>query len=303
MRSFSGKLSEINESILSSTKSGRIEYIKDWIENNLYAWQYKLNSDFSIDAVKDIEFHGRTNVPILIKDAGKNTISYDNCGNTTVTLPLHAKTVRFTDCDVLEEININGATEIDSLYFENCPKLSFDNLKNNPDLKVKRLKIVNCGIETLSDITFVSKTIVIEKCKNIDVVNPCKNPMCSVFVTNCPVVSIAPICLSYLSLSELKKSKKIHLDIDNLTELNISDCKNLTDLTINGNKMEQVSIASCEKLENLSIKNDCTISLNLDALPSIKSYDLPATISGSCIVSELLTDPQINCKKRFIKRK
>lgn len=303
MKTFSGKLHNIDESILSSTHSGKTAYVKDWVENNLYSWEYKLNADYSIELVKDVEFKGRTTVPVWIKEAHDHTVTYNSCGNTKIELPFSAKSIRCVDCDSLEKIETKGATQIDSLYFENCPKLDLKNLANNKDLKVKRIKFVKCAIEDLASLSFVEKTIVAQKCKKLSTVNPPENPLCSVSISECPVVLFGDkINLARLELEDIKKVKKILLDIVNLQELVIEDCDTIERIDITGNKLEQISIADCKKLDTLHIDNDCTVSLNLDELPVIKNYELPSRLSGSCTVKNIMTEPQIDCRKKFIRR-
>ena len=301
MKTFSGNVytpkEYIDESILSSTNSGKSAYVEKWASENLFASQYKINTDFSIEALDDINFKGRTKVPVWIKDAHKNIITYDNCANVSVTLPHSAKSVRFINCTDLENIDINGASDIDTLYFEDCKKLNFANLKNNNDLKVRRIKIINCGINTLSDLTFVSNVIVVEKCKLLNIVDAPLNPMLSVTISKCPIKKFDNVKLSILTMSELRQGKKMNINIVRLDELNIFDCDNLTNLTITGNKIQQVSISDCESLEALNMENNCTVSLNLSGLPSITTYNLPEKISGSCTINDVMTEPRIECKK------
>jgi hypothetical protein len=303
LKTFKGKYinqhTHVNESILSSTKTGAESVVKDFIEKYFrYVNRYTLksgsiivfdnpNCDFSF---KHIPSH--VTIPVSVEKC--ITLEYDDNANRVIKLPKEADTVIISNCKNLEELIIDGQSIIKELIIEKCEKIDF--LNDLQGLECERVTIKGCNITTLSALKNISTRLTISGCKklkNFDFES--KNPI-NIKISSCRrIKNFNKINCNKLEINSLSKTNDLSLDIVNMSELYIfgGDFENIE---LKGNSCNVVVIEECEELKSLSTV-DCKKSISLVDLPKLEEYNFPSRFSGIIVLDNVKKQPEVNCKK------
>ena len=302
MKTIKGYNSNINEGILSSTKSGKSSTIEEFLKTMFYNERYyeKVQNEIDTYNIKyDFDFTKIDMVPFWIKEC--KSLKFDNCRFSEYVLPEKADVMTFNNCQHLSKIKTSkkaATTTIDELILQDCADIDFTELEN---ISVKQVKIIDCEITTLKGLKGITSKLIIKNCKKLKTYDlDCPN-IKNIVLYRTPIKSFAkPISALDVSLINLRKVKNLEVLIGNVEDLRIEDCKELETLKIYGNPTDTTVIIDCETLKSLNTQ-DCKSSLSLVNLPAIEDYVLPSRITGSCIFDEVKTVPEVNCKKKIIR--
>lgn len=288
----------VNESILSSTKTGAESVVKDFIEKYFkYINRYTLNGSTIVFDNPNCDFsfeHIPSNVVIPVSVEKCVTLEYDDNANKVIKLPKEADTVIISNCENLEELIVDGQSIIKELIIDKCEKIDF--LNNLQGLECERVTIKGCNITTLKALKNISTRLTISGCKklkNFDFES--KNPI-NIKISSCRrMKNFNKINCNKLEISSLNKTSNLSLDIVNMSELYIfgGDFENIE---LKGNSCNVVVIEECESLKSLSTI-DCKKSLSLVDLPNLEEYNFPPRFSGIIVLDNVKKQPEVNCKK------
>jgi hypothetical protein len=302
MKTIKGYNSNINEGILSSTKSGKSSTIDDFLKTMFYNERYyeKVQNEIDVYNIKyDFDFTKIDMVPFWIKEC--KSLKFDNCRFSEYVLPEKADVLTFNNCQHLSKIKTSkkaATTTINELILQDCADIDFTELEN---ITVKQVKIIDCEITTLKGLKGITSKLIIKNCKKLKTFDlDCPN-IKNIVLYRTPIKSfVKPISALDVSLINLRKVKNLEVLIDNVEDLRIEDCKELETLKIYGNPTDTTVIIDCDALKSLNTQ-DCKSSLSLVNLPAIDDYVLPSRITGACIFDEVKTIPEVNCKKKIIR--
>ena len=302
MKTIKGYNININEGILSSTKSGKSSTIEEFLSTMFYNERYyeKVQNETDAYNIKyDFDFIKIDMVPFWIKEC--KSLKFDNCRFSEYVLPEKAEVLTFNNCQHLSKIKTNkksATTTIDELILQDCADIDFTELEN---ISVKQVKIIDCEITTLKGLKGITSKLIIKNCKKLKTFDlDCPN-IKYICLYRTPIKSfVKPISALDVSLINLRKVKNLEVLIGNVEDLRIEECKELETLKISGNPTDTTVIIDCETLKSLNTQ-DCKSSLSLINLPAIENYELPARITGACIFDEVKTVPEVNCKRKVIR--
>ena len=134
MKTIKGYNSNINEGILSSTKSGKSSTIDEFLKTMFYNERYYEKVQNEIDAYNikyDFDFNKIDMIPFWIKEC-KN-LKFYNCRFSEYVLPEKAEVLTFNNCQHLSKIKTNkkaSTTIIDELILQDCADIDFTELEN-----------------------------------------------------------------------------------------------------------------------------------------------------------------------------
>ena len=302
MKTIKGYNTNINEGILSSTKSGKSSTIDDFLKTIFYneRWYEKVQNEIDVYNIKyDYEFTKIDMIPFWIKEC--KSLKFDNCRFSEYVLPEVADVLTFSNCTNLTKIKTSkkaSITRISELVLQDCADIDFTELEY---ITIKQVKIINCDITSLKGLKGITSKLIIKNCKQLKTYDlDCPN-IKNIVLYRTPIKSfVKPISALDVSLINLRKVKNLEVLIDNVEDLRIEDCKELETLKIYGNPTDTTVIIDCEVLKSLNTQ-DCKSSLSLINLPAIEDYILPPRITGACIFDEVKTIPEVNCKKKIIR--
>lgn len=302
MKTIKGYNININEGILSSTKSGKSSTIDDFLKTMFYNERYyeKVQNETDAYNIKyDFDFIKIDMVPFWIKEC--KSLKFDNCRFSEYVLPEKAEVLTFNNCQHLSKIKTNkkaATTTIDELILQDCADIDFTELEN---ISVKHVKIIDCEITSLKGLKGITSKLIIKNCKKLKTFDlDCPN-IKNIVLYRTHIKSFAkPISALDVSLINLRKVKNLDVLIGNVEDLRIEECKELETLKISGNPTDTTVIIDCEMLKSLNTQ-DCKSSLSLINLPAIETYELPSRITGACIFDEVKTVPEVNCKRKVIR--
>lgn len=302
MKTIKGYNININEGILSSTKSGKSSTIEEFLKTMFYNERYyeKVQNETDAYNIKyDFDFTKIDIVPFWIKEC--KSLKFDNCRFSEYVLPEKAEVLTFNNCQHLSKIKTSkkaATTTINELVLQDCADIDFTELEN---ITVKQVKIIDCEITTLKGLKGITSKLIIKNCKKLKTYDlDCPN-IKNIVLYRTPIKSfVKPISALDVSLINLRKVKNLEVLIGSVEDLRIEDCKELETLKIYGNPTDTTVIIDCEVLKSLNTQ-DCKSSLSLVNLPSIEDYELPARITGACIFDEVKTVPEVNCKRKVIR--
>lgn len=303
MKTFKGRdYFPIDESILSSTKTGKESICKEFIDKYFPYHQFKYVNSTTINAEKyDIDFTKIADdikIPFTIEEC-KSLVYCKNNLNNIITLPKKAIDVTIKSCKSLEKIKVNETSKIKSLTLENCEKLNIseDDLKG---LECDEVIIKKCDISTLKPFNNITSNIIVINCKNLKIfdLEP-NNTSIDIIIDSCSINNFNNIKCNKLELLSLE-NKKIDLQINNCQKLFIEDDDKTAEINIKGNAVQIAVINNCKQLQKLSMC-DCKKTLSLVDLPELEEYNFSQRFSGSVVLDNVKITPIINCKK-IIKR-
>ena len=306
MKTISGKNinpnQALNESILSSTKSGRNTIIADFCDNYLRRANYSMNPDMSVNLHRtdDYEFFDVPDIPVWIKETHCN-LRIAKCGITHFYLPEKGQKILIEDCSKLTKIDVKTTSEIEELVIKNCGTIDLSGLSKN--LNVKKVKILKCGTTTLKGLENVSKDLQVKNCaklRDFDVELK-NNPV--VTIQNCPLRSFTqPLNSVDATITTLQKSTDLDIKLGNVEDLRIENSNYIKSLKFSGNPIDTLVIEDCDILEKIELDIDCKTSASFVTLPKITEYKFPKRLSGVCVFEEVLTVPEnIVCKKKLVR--
>lgn len=302
MKTIKGYNTNINEGILSSTKSGKSSAIEDFLKTMFYNERCyeKVQNEIDVYNIKyDFDFTKIDMVPFWIKEC--KSLKFDNCRFSEYVLPEKADVLTFNNCQHLSKIKTSkktATTTIDELILQGCANIDFTELEN---INVRQVKIIDCEITSLKGLKGITSKLIIKNCKKLKAYDLDYPNIKNILIYRTPIKSFEkPISAIDVSLTNIGKVKNLEVQIGVVEDLRIEDCKELEILKIKGNPTDTTVINNCESLTSLEI-TDCKSSLSLVNLPSIENYELPPRITGACIFDEVKTVPEVNCKKKIIR--
>lgn len=302
MKTIKGYNSNINEGILSSTKSGKSSTIEDFLKTMFFSERYyeKVQNEIDVYNINyDFDFTKIDMVPFWIKEC--KSLKFDNCRFSEYVLPEKAEVLTFNNCQHLSKIKTSkkaATTTINELILQGCADIDFTELEN---ITVKQVKITDCEITSLKGLKGITSKLIIKNCKKLKTYDlDCPN-IKNIVLTNTPIKTFdTPISGIDVTIRVLYKIKNAEIKVGVIEDLKIEDCNDLISLNITGETLDTLVIQNCAKLE--SVKTiDCTSSISFVDLPALEKYELPPRITGACIFDEVKTIPEVNCKKKIIR--
>ena len=133
MKTIKGYNSNINEGILSSTKSGKSSTIEEFLKTMFYNERYYEKVQNEIDAYNikyDFDFTKIDMVPFWIKEC--KSLKFDNCRFSEYVLPEKAEVLTFNNCQHLSKIKTSkkaSTTTINELILKGCADIDFSELE------------------------------------------------------------------------------------------------------------------------------------------------------------------------------
>ena len=302
MKTIKGYNSNINEGILSSTKSGKSSTIEEFLKTMFYNERYYEKVQNEIDAYNikyDFGFTKIDMVPFWIKEC--KSLKFDSCRFSEYVLPEKADVLTFNNCQHLSKIKTSkkaATTTINELILQDCANIDFTELEN---ITVKQVKIIDCEITTLKGLKGITSKLVIKNCKKLKTYDlDCPN-IKNIILTNTPIKTFdTPISGIDVTIRVLYKIKNAEIKVGVIEDLKIENCNDLISLNITGEMIDTLVIQNCSRLESIKT-TDCKSSISFVNLPAITEYELPPRITGACIFDEVKTVPEVNCKKKIIR--
>lgn len=301
MKTIKGYNTNIQEGILSSTKSGKSSTIDDFLKTTFYneRWYEKVQNEIDVYNIKyDYDFTKIDMIPFWIKEC--KSLKFDNCRFSEYVLPEVADVLTFNNCTNLTKIKTSkkaATTTISELILKGCGDIDFTELKN---LNIKRLKLIDCDITTLKGLDGISYELVVKNCHKLKEFDYECNTTKRIALYAIKPKSFNPLYATDVVLHALYGNKTIDINIGQVEDLVVENCSQVLNLVISGNSVDTLVVRECNKLESIKT-TDCTSSLSLVDLPSIENYELPPRITGACIFDEVKTIPEVNCKKKIIR--
>ena len=306
MKTISGKNinpnQALNESILSSTKSGQSTVIADFCDHYLRRANYSMNPDMSVNLHRtdDYEFFDVPEIPVWIKETQCN-IRIAQCGITHFYLPEKGKKILIEDCSKLTKIDVKTNSDIEELVIKNCGNVDLSGLSKN--FNGKKVKILKCGINTLKGLENVSKDLQVKNCAKLrDFDVELKNSPV-ITIQNCPLRSFTqPLNSIDATITTLQKSTDLDIKLGNVEDLRIENSNYIKSLKFSGNPIDTLVIEDCDILEKIELDIDCRTSASFITLPKITEYKFPKRLSGVCVFEDVLTVPEnVVCKKKLVR--
>ena len=237
MKTIKGYNININEGILSSTKSGKSSTIEEFLKTMFYneRWYEKVQNETDTYNINyDFDFTKIDMVPFWIKEC--KSLKFDNCRFSEYVLPEKAEVLTFNNCQHLSKIKTNkkaATTTINELILQDCADIDFTELEN---ITVKQVKIIDCEITTLKGLKGITSKLIIKNCKKLKTYDlDCPN-IKNIVLYRTPIKSfVKPISAIDVSLINLRKVKNLEVLIGNVEDLRIEDCKELETLKIYAN--------------------------------------------------------------------
>ena len=296
MKTISGNPHIIDESILTSVGKGRENVIKDFLNDTLHATQYTLNPDMSISLHGHVIFKNRIDVPAWVHDC--TYVEFLNCGFSELKLPIEAKMVCIEDCKKLKQIVVEEGTVIEELVIRRCDNVDLTGLSN---AEIKKVKLYQCGITTLKGFENVLRLLYVKDCRKLriwDLEND-NNPI--IKIEMCPIRTFAkPLFSNDVTLVNLNRCNSLEVIIGAVEDLRIEECREIQELKITGNKLDTLVVDNLGALKKVETV-DCTSTASFVNLPEIEEYVLPK-ISGACVFENVKTIPEVQCKRKIVRK-
>lgn len=302
MKTIKGYNININEGILSSTKSGKSATIDEFLKTMFRSERYYEKVPNEIDVYNinyDYDFTKIDMVPFWIKEC--ESLKFYSCRFSEYVLPEKADVLAFNNCQHLSKIKTSkkaATTTINELILQDCANIDFTELEN---ISIKQVKIIDCEITSLKGLKGITSKLIIKNCKKLKTYDlDCPN-IKNIVLTNTPIKTFdTPISGIDVTIRVLYKIKNAEIKVGTIEDLKIENCNDLVSLNITGETIDTLVIQNCSRLESVKT-TDCKSSISFVNLPAITEYELPPRITGACIFDEVKTVPEVNCKKKIIR--
>lgn len=262
----------IDEGILSSTKTGRGQIVKDWVEKNFrYGYGIEYDENTGNVSLTTGKVFIKQDIPVVF-DTVKN-VEFEKCTNEVLSIPKKFESVKITECEKLKKITTNGESRGDVLIIEKCNSLEDLDLDN---LYVNSIIINSCdSLKSIEHMKYVINSLTVKSCKNLKDYDLNNQFGISINIYRCKIKNFKrPIIAESFTLDNVLKVKDLKIDIVTCKDVIVKNCKTLEKLDIIGNPILSMVIDNNEELKTIQIHNDIKYSLsicNMQKLESITS--------------------------------